>query len=288
MFLYNVEVCTFWGFDAFSDYANGALLLMEENNAGEAFLSFTFGFHKLPIAWFKCGKSLKDYDILSNLTTELAGGFGEYGPIFTVFFWNVFFNWVDIVYEGLALGNAYSNRDWYKIGTFVGKIFADIFFKNPEDSSWNWKNSDVITADWGPAPSFWTALDELFSYWGWGDVLSEEERSSESLPNTAGDIFNFEEEEVVIDTTPDIIIDGGGGGQTISVGAKPNFDMLSTEDLIKMQDRAVNLRSLAACVNENSGNDELVKLAHAISDDVKLNRLQRADKQLKTALLQLC
>ena len=33
LFLYNIEDCTFWSFDTFSDFANGALLLMEDNNA---------------------------------------------------------------------------------------------------------------------------------------------------------------------------------------------------------------------------------------------------------------
>lgn len=294
LFLYNVEDCTFWSFDSFSDYANGALLLMEENNAGEAFLSFEYGFHKLPVAWFKCAYSLDDYDVLTNLTTELSKGFDDFGDIVTTFFWNLFFNWVDIMYEVMALSKAYDQRDWYLIGTFVAKIFADVVFKNPENISWNYKNSDVITAEWGVAPSFWRGVDELFRYWGFGEVLSEEERENETLPDSAGDIFNFEEDEEIIDTTPDVIIDigddeDGGGGQTISVGAKvPTFDVAHTEDVFRMKDRSANLKSLAACVNEHTDNGRLVGLARAISDHVKAGRLQKADRGLETALLELC
>ena len=61
LFLYNIEDCTFWAFDTFSDYMNGALLLIEDNAAGEAFLSFSYGFHKLPLAWYKCYLTVYDY-----------------------------------------------------------------------------------------------------------------------------------------------------------------------------------------------------------------------------------
>lgn len=143
---------------------------MEENNARESFISFEYGFHKLPVAWFKCSYSLYDYDVLTNLTTELSNGFDDYGDIVTTFFWNVFFNWVDIMYEVMALSKAYGNRDWFLIGTFAAKIWSDVLFKNPENVSWNYLNSDVITAEWGIAPSFMRGVEELLAYWGMGQV----------------------------------------------------------------------------------------------------------------------
>ena len=217
-----MQDCTFWAFDSFSDFANGALLLMDENNASESFLSFSYGMHKLPLAWFKCALIREDYAMLAKLTTELAKGLDEYGPIVTTFFWNFTFNWVDIIYEALALGKAYGKRNWYLIGTFVAKIFADLIFKNPENINWNYKNSDVMNSEWGAAPSFWQGVDELFSYLGWGDVLSTEEREASGKPESAGDIFTFEDEEEE-DTGPDYVFNTGGesesGGQTISVGS---------------------------------------------------------------------
>ena len=86
--------------------------------------------------------------------------------------------------------------------------------------SWNYKNSDVMRSEWGVAPSFWQGVDELFSYLGWGDVLSPEERESSGKPESAGDIFTFEDEEEE-DTGPDLVFNTGGESdvQTISVGS---------------------------------------------------------------------
>lgn len=129
--------------------------MMDENNASESFLSFQYGFHKLPVAWYKCYMTVYDYSVLTTLTSELAEGLGSYGDIVTTFFWNIFYNWVDIMYEFLALRKAFDDRNWTDIGTFAAKMASDILFKNPEDKSWNYKNSDVITHEWGTAPSFY-------------------------------------------------------------------------------------------------------------------------------------
>ena len=64
LFLYNIEDCTFWTFDTFSDFMNGGLLLVEDNAASEAFLSFMYGFHKMPLAYYKCENAISDTESL--------------------------------------------------------------------------------------------------------------------------------------------------------------------------------------------------------------------------------
>lgn len=64
-------------------------------------------------------------------------------------FWNIFFNWIDIVYEVLTLYQAYEIREYTTVGTYIAKITSDIFFKSPVTISWNYKNSDMINEEWG-------------------------------------------------------------------------------------------------------------------------------------------
>ena len=56
VFLYNMEDCTFWATDSMTDVINGVLLLVEENRPLDAFTSFAYSFHKLPIALYSCMK----------------------------------------------------------------------------------------------------------------------------------------------------------------------------------------------------------------------------------------
>jgi hypothetical protein len=51
LFLYNLEDCTFWASDAWTDMYYGVLLLAEENRPLDSFISFTYGIHKAPIAF---------------------------------------------------------------------------------------------------------------------------------------------------------------------------------------------------------------------------------------------
>lgn len=60
------------------------------------------------------------------------------------------------------------------IGTYVAKMASDVFFKNPTEYSWNYKNSDVLNSEWGEAPNFIQGLDQLFRYWGWDPILSDD------------------------------------------------------------------------------------------------------------------
>lgn len=39
------------------------------------------------------------------------------------------------------------------LGTALAKMFTDICFKSPIDDSWNYKNSDVVTDEWGEPPN---------------------------------------------------------------------------------------------------------------------------------------
>ena len=108
----------------------------------------------MPVAWFKCYYTIDDYNVLTSLTTEFAETADTWGDMVTIFFWNIFFNWVDVTYESITLRRSYENRDWTMIGTYGAKMVSDVAFKNPEDESWNYKNSDVLVPEWGAAPSF--------------------------------------------------------------------------------------------------------------------------------------
>lgn len=44
-------------------------------------------------------------------------------------------------------------------GIYLGKIFADVFFKAPFMSGWNYKNSDVLSNNWGTAPTLLNGLN---------------------------------------------------------------------------------------------------------------------------------
>ena len=74
-------------------------------------------------------------------------------------FFNLFFNWVDILYELTTFNNAYHAKDWNMAGIYIGKIFADVFFKAPYMSGWNYKNSDVLSNNWGTAPLLLNGLN---------------------------------------------------------------------------------------------------------------------------------
>ena len=77
-------------------------------------------------------------------------------------FWNVFFNWVDIMYEYLTLVEVNESREWTTIGEYLAKILSDIFFKSPITPSWNYKNSDALNEEWGePQPFFEGSMREI-------------------------------------------------------------------------------------------------------------------------------
>lgn len=58
IFLYNVGDCSFWVFDVFSDFVNGILLLVEDNMPANSLMSFSYSFHKSPIAYNVCSMTI--------------------------------------------------------------------------------------------------------------------------------------------------------------------------------------------------------------------------------------
>lgn len=69
LFLYNAEECTFWVFDAITDFINGFLILTEENRPIPAIYSLAFGLHKIPVAYYRCNLLILDFAIASNFYT---------------------------------------------------------------------------------------------------------------------------------------------------------------------------------------------------------------------------
>ena len=61
LFLFNAEDCVFWSFDTFSDFINGFLLILEDDEPMKGLLSFAYSFHKAPIAYYSCYLLFEDY-----------------------------------------------------------------------------------------------------------------------------------------------------------------------------------------------------------------------------------
>ena len=79
LFLYDFNDCYFWLFDMFTDFINGALLLVQENSPMDSLVSFTYSFHKAPKAYNMCNKVFGDLVYLTlaqggyNSLTDLSG-----------------------------------------------------------------------------------------------------------------------------------------------------------------------------------------------------------------------
>lgn len=95
----------------------------------------------------------------------------QWGAWLTAISFNLIFNSGDIVYKALTLKSAYDQRNWLMTGTYIGKVSADVFFKAPFMSGWNYKNSDILSSKWGVAPSLFEGIDALSIYWGLGPIL---------------------------------------------------------------------------------------------------------------------
>lgn len=190
LFLYNIEDCTFWGFDALSDFVNGFLLLIEDNQAQQSIVSFGYGLHKMPVAYYSCYYALNDYDSVVLFYNSILVSPSLWGQFVTEIVWKLFFNWVDLIYEAKTLQNAIDQRQWTMIGMYLAKMMSDVFFKDPTDISWNYKNSDVLNSEWGESPTLLQGINELLVYWGNEGFLTEEERQNQAdRPRDAEDIF---------------------------------------------------------------------------------------------------
>jgi hypothetical protein len=174
--LYNAEDCTFWAFDSFSDFVNGILLLLEDNKVWEATQSFAYGFHKYPVAYEACKMTVSDYGNVQVFLTAVTASPSTWGTLVKNIFWNLVYNWVDLIYEAITLHKAWIQKEWTMIGTYFAKMSNDVLFKNPVDSTWNFKNSDVLNSEWGQPPNLLQGIDELSFTWGWGHFLPEDQR----------------------------------------------------------------------------------------------------------------
>lgn len=149
LFLYNAEDCTFWSTDSGTDIANGIFLLVEESRPFDAFTSFAYSLHKLPLALYNCKKLVVDIKMMLYFYSVAVKSAIEWGPYYLLIFWNVWFNWIDIAYEMIALFKAYEEREYTMIGTYMAKILSDVFFKSTFTESWNYQNSDILNDEWG-------------------------------------------------------------------------------------------------------------------------------------------
>lgn len=137
-------------FDSVSDLVNGFLILTEENRPIEAIMSAAYALHKAPVAYYSCEKMSLDYALFVNAYNTFVLSPGEtWGPYLVSVMWNVFFNWVDLMYEAIFLVEVNEQREWTTIGEYLAKIISDILFKSPITPSWNYRNSDVLNEEWG-------------------------------------------------------------------------------------------------------------------------------------------
>jgi len=166
-------------FDAFSDFLNGFLILAEESRPLEAVYSFAYAIHKAPIAYYTCDLTLSDYSLIVNFyNTFVLSAPDTWGTYVVTIFWNVFFNWVDIMYEWIILVQVNEEREWTTIGEYMAKIVSDVFFKSPITRSWNYRNSDVLNEEWGePLDLYYGGIREINSiltYYGYDPLMEPE------------------------------------------------------------------------------------------------------------------
>jgi hypothetical protein len=72
IFLYNIENCTFWATDTFTDFINGFLLVIEENDPVKGILSFSYSLHKGPITYYSCKRVTDDYSTINAFFTAMS------------------------------------------------------------------------------------------------------------------------------------------------------------------------------------------------------------------------
>lgn len=228
LFLYNAEDCTFWSFDTFSDMMNSFLLIVEDNKPDESVLSFGYSIHKAPIAYYTCLPIITDYTMIVNIYTVFSQTADLWGSQIVKIFWNVFFNWPDIYYEFRAFENEFEKRNWTMLGTSLAKMFTDIFFKSPiDEETWNYKNSDVVTDEWGQPPDLIQGINDLWMWFGGESFLSEEEMQSyDERIRDAGDL-NFEDPEP---QNVDIFDEDKGGDNNNIIPVDDNTDDSNTDD----------------------------------------------------------
>lgn len=191
---------------------NSFLLLVEDNKPDESILSFGYSIHKGPVAYYTCLPIISDYQMIVNVYTVASQTPDQWGSLVVKIFWNIFFNWPDIYYEFRAFENEFEKRNWTMLGTSLAKMFTDIFFKSPiDEETWNYKNSDVVTDEWGEPPNLIQGLNDLWMWFGQESFLTEEQmQTSDERIRDAGDLDFDDPEPQNVD-----IFDGDEGGDII-------------------------------------------------------------------------
>ena len=72
-------------------------------------MSFSYSFHKSYQVYRFCNKAFSDTTYLSLFYQSYLqiNDPSQWGNFVTAIFFNLFFNWVDILYEAITLNNAY-------------------------------------------------------------------------------------------------------------------------------------------------------------------------------------
>lgn len=103
--------------------------------------------HKAPIVYKTCNYTIVDISQFDNMTTWYSGDpFSR--EVWYQFIEAVFFNGGDVLYL-MNQVNYYINKgDYAKVGKYIGHITSDLFYINPWDGKYVWKemNSAVIDA----------------------------------------------------------------------------------------------------------------------------------------------
>ena len=160
LFLYNAEECVFWSFDTFSDFLNGFLLVIEDNQPLNGILSFAYSFHKAPVAYYSCYLLFEDYTAIVLFYNTIVSSMADWGPYAVIIFWNLTFNWIDILYQMSSLWKAFNlvEKQWTKIGILLAMMISDVLFKSPVSDSWSFENSSVMNEEWGEPIGFFEGL----------------------------------------------------------------------------------------------------------------------------------
>mmetsp|Transcript_11311 Transcript_11311/g.19045 ORF Transcript_11311/g.19045 Transcript_11311/m.19045 type:complete len:220 (+) Transcript_11311:3-662(+) len=99
VFLYNIEDCTFWIFDTITDFMNGILLMIEENDPLTSLLSFSYSFHKAPVSYYSCSRVGSDYAVINDFFISIQKDPALWDSYAITVFWNLVFNAADILFE---------------------------------------------------------------------------------------------------------------------------------------------------------------------------------------------
>ena len=171
----------------------------------DGILSFAYSFHKAPVAYYSCYLLFEDYTAIVLFYNTLVSSPAEWGPYAVLIFWNLTFNWIDILYQVSSLWKAFNlvEKEWTEIGVKLAKTISDVLFKSPVSNSWSYENSSVMNEEWGEPIEFWEGIEREFDrnleYFGLPSFFGEEvdDKTDESP------VEEFEDEaeaETIIDT----------------------------------------------------------------------------------------